>query len=501
MPKISDLRNKNAARIQAGGKTGTGVGNPQPPQASIQPTPTAPQDLPVGAGLPQRGMFSADLVLASDRSDSSRVFRGQGMRSATFPYQPQTIKTSPVIVTPATVSAAAAASSLALQTNGIANPNQKLQNLVNGAGISIVANPDGSVIITAAENGANAFELIDNFHAALGSANISGTAPGSGIGQLGWALLGDTGGEGGIIGGTFPNVGQFGWTNSGVASQAGWLTFGGSGGFSSAEYSQLSWGIADTPGSILTYTFKLEAPSLSPTNAFSMAQSAVYIGLTGPNINPYSSSISRPNFFIGVRYDTSTTAPSINDSFFTLEVVSNPVTVLDTYARNNTQGTTFVTSIAPTAGVWHTLTLDFTVAGSVTLTLDGQATLTATIPTLTVFGTISANVENGAALLSWTVGASTPQSFWNAGTLITASGFGAPLELLNGVWSLTASEENAIGFDVPGTTSGSSTATLTGFPSMIPLVMMGNDDTAAPTSDSRMMVIDFFSLIWNPLSS
>lgn len=48
--------------------------------------PTPPQDMPLGQGLPQRGMYSAQFVLSSDRSDSSRAFRGFGMRSAAFPY-------------------------------------------------------------------------------------------------------------------------------------------------------------------------------------------------------------------------------------------------------------------------------------------------------------------------------------------------------------------------------------------------------------------------------
>jgi hypothetical protein len=48
------------------------------------------------------------------------------------------------------------------------------------------------------------------------------------------------------------------------------------------------------------------------------------------------------------------------------------------------------------------------------------------------------------------------------------------------------------------TTSGSETATIEGYPSFIPILGMGNDDTASPNLISRLMVVDSFSLIWNP---
>jgi hypothetical protein len=496
MPTLAESRAKNAQRIAAGGQTGTGVG-PQPPNAPLVVAPSPQLDLPIGSGLPQRGTFPAEIVLGGDINDSNRTYRGQGMRSTTFPSATPQSTVTKTTVTEAVAAASVSAATLAIQIEGSPVPDQKVLNFIPVNGLTITFDQLGGVYFNVASTGGNAFQLIDQFHGAIASGNISGTTPGFGIGELGWTLLGNTGGQGGNIGGTFPNFGQFGWTNSGTASQAGWLTWAGSGDFSSSEYSQLSFGLADTPGSILTYIFKLESPSLSPVAAFNMAQTALYVGLTGPNINPYSSSISRPNFFIGVRYDTSTTAPSIDDSFFTLEVVSNPVIALDTYARNNTQGTTLVTSIAPTQGVWHTLILDFTVMGSVTLTLDGSVSLTATIPPLTVFGNISATVENGAALLGWNIGASTPQSFWNAGTSLTVSGFTSTLSALNGVWTLTAAVEQDVGFDLPGTLSGSETATLKGYPSMVPLFMMGNDDTATPTFNSRMIVVDYFELIWN----
>lgn len=93
MPTINQAIVRNRKRIAQGGDTKTGIGPEMQEPIHIAPTP--PQDL--STGLPQRGMFAANLVLASDRSDSSRVFRGQGMRSAAFPYPQPVIKTAPTI--------------------------------------------------------------------------------------------------------------------------------------------------------------------------------------------------------------------------------------------------------------------------------------------------------------------------------------------------------------------------------------------------------------------
>lgn len=495
MPSIKDAIRANQARIAGGGATGTG---PASPTAAPVVAPMPQSGLaPILA--PSRGNYPASFVLGGDINDSNPFPRQSNMRSSAFVNTPQQIKTSPVISTPTSEIVAPSVAGLTLETNNILNPNQKLQNII-GNGIDIEANPDGSVVFTVPQSSSNAFSLIDNFHGAIATSNISGTIPLLGIGELGWTLQGSTGNQGGIIGGTFPNVGQYGWANSDTASQAGWLALAGSGSYSTAGYSQQTYGLADTPGAFLTYVFKLDAAGALASNVdFDATNLAMYVGVTGPNIGGFvGASVSRPNFFIGVRYDVSS---PLSDSFFTLEVVSNPVTTLSTYIRDNTQGTTFVTDVAPDPGTWHTLTIDFTVAGQVTLTLDGTQTLTAAIPVLTVTGTISALAQNGAARLNWTVSGTAPQSFWNAGSIVTVSGFTSTLIPFNGVQSLTASDESFIGFDLPGVnTLGNGTATLSGFPSMTPLYMMGNASSTPSAQNLILFVADYFSLIWNPIS-
>lgn len=90
MPSIADSVKNTLARRAA---TGEPLPMENPPLPSTHVAPTPPIDAPTGLGLPQRGMFSANLILASDRSDNSRVFRGAGMRSPVFQISPPSVVT------------------------------------------------------------------------------------------------------------------------------------------------------------------------------------------------------------------------------------------------------------------------------------------------------------------------------------------------------------------------------------------------------------------------
>lgn len=182
------------------------ISAPRSPELA-SPSISAPLDLPIGGGLPQRGMFPANFVLSSDRSDSSRAFRGQGARSATFPYQTSapvaqklTVETitniiaaamsasapiTPIVPVPPTPSG-----SILLSTNSLPNPNQSALDLLSGNGMTLSVDAFGNVNIAGPQfktNGtANLLQTLQNLIAGSGititdggSGNISISAVGT----------------------------------------------------------------------------------------------------------------------------------------------------------------------------------------------------------------------------------------------------------------------------------------------------------------------------------
>lgn len=157
MPSLAEAIASNNQRI-------AGLNTPRQfvdPQSMVTP-PNPPQDAPAGLGLPQRGIFSANLVLASDRSDSSRVFRGNGMRSPVFPFSPtpQLAATTPTVITtnvttPASSSVPAPTPTLTFAD--IAGTLSYTQLPMSGVTLGSYTNTNLTVnaegIITAASNG------------------------------------------------------------------------------------------------------------------------------------------------------------------------------------------------------------------------------------------------------------------------------------------------------------------------------------------------------------
>jgi hypothetical protein len=345
--------------------------------------------------------------------------------------------------------------------------------------------------------------LRDDFHGNLNSASVTGGTTYQNIGQLGWVLLGGfaTTGPNGPLGGVPPNLGIYSWANNSVVSAAGWLTLSGSGGFSNSNFSQLSWALFEKPSWKMTFVFKVETANIPGQRTFITAQKSLYVGLSGPTLGALSTNnVSRPDQFIGVRFDTSTSAPSIGDTFFTLEVVANQTTS-GVFTRHNTQGTTFVTNVAPVAGTWHRLDIICNTAGKVTLVLDGSSTntLTASVPTYsfttTVTGSSTGTPTFGGAQLNW----SSTQGVWNSGSSVTVSGFTAGRAGLNGTFQLMGAEDLFVLYNLNSNiASGSDTVTLSGYPSWTPICTFGNDDTAAPSTDNALFCIDYWAFVWNP---
>jgi hypothetical protein len=339
----------------------------------------------------------------------------------------------------------------------------------------------------------------------ISSNNSAGTNTINNIGAYYWNLVSSAAPApaAGFLSSYPPNMGQYVWTNSATVNGASWLTFPvGGPGTDSFYASNIMYALAERPAWKATFVFKLESTQNLNTSLgtpFTTAGRAIYIGFTGSDFNALiSAPVSRPSIFMGLRFDTSTTAPSINDSFFTFEVVTNLPG--NSAVRNNVQGQTLVTTVAPIQGAWHRLDILCTTAGTVTMTLDGSASFTTTIPTATISFTSGANstfISNGVAKISLG-GSKTSVLVWGAGSSVTISGT-TSTPSINGTVVLTGASDTGIDWASPATMGNTNTAgTLVGYPVYTPLFMMGNSDVAGPTANTMMMDVDYFSFVWNP---
>lgn len=383
---------------------------------------------------------------------------------------------------------------LLLEVNGNKNATQTVLNLVEGDGITLSSDLTGDVTITGSATTIPV--LSDNFLPYL-SSTAAGTGPSSQIGQLGWQLGGSAGNNESFMGGQLTNLGQYGWANSASADVAGWLYINSAGNGTSGTWYQSGLALGESDSWTATWIFKVERP-LTVNTTYDITGKALYVGLCGPTLPAGFSHISRPDVFIGVRYDTTT---GLADTTFVLEAVGN--LTYSSSARHNTQGTTLVTAIAPVAGVWHTLNITYAGGGALTLTLDGTATLSTTLPTITVTTSSGDGVINaGQAAILLSAGSSGTNGalVWGTGSTITVSGFTSTGAVLNGT--------NTLYFNNGGTqmyfdttlgnvnTGGGQSISVSGYPQLVPFAMFGNDGTvASPTANTALLVVDYFSLV------
>jgi len=337
-----------------------------------------------------------------------------------------------------------------------------------------------------------------------GGTGYNGTGPASNIGELEWLSIG-TAPLLSIVGGTPPNLGSVQWYSNNAASSSAMLMLSGGG----ANVNNIgvwgsSWALFDNVDWILTWVFRFVPHYYSSGAVFDTTQKAIYIGLGGvttPGLIA-TTSISRPDTFYGLRYDTSTSGAGINDTNMTFEAVQNQTTTSP--ARNNTQGLTQVTTLVPDANNWHRLDMVCTSSGLLTMVLDGSPANTFNVTlspfTMTPAGGIGAflfGTTPNCAEITWL---SSLLGFWGMGSKITLAGF-VTKTVCNGTFSWQNPSE-AIGFiDLPvsaGSGSDSSGVTISGYPAVVPVVILGNDDTASPTYESMGIQVDYFSLVWNP---
>jgi len=485
-------------------------------QGLVVPTPSMKPDMPVPpitAPYPNPNFSSGPLpAISMMQPDMQRTFYNPAAAQDRLapPSATNNAVTGAQAISQTILNVGSGGSGPLLETNNQKNAVQSVLNLVAGTNISLSSDARGDVTIASTASGASdglthmrtpwetdpaAVILVDEFISNAGAGNTSSQ---TNIGSLGWFISGNASNLGdvnGALGGVPPYLGQYNWANTGTITQTGFLTFPG--GNLSGNFSQVSWALFDNPGWVMTFVFRVEPANNSSSRHFVFTKKALYVGLMGNTGSFYASnsSSSRPAIFIGIRYDTSTTAPSINDSFYTLEVVVNNEPT--TSARNNTQGTTFVTSVAPATGVWHRLDIICNTAGKVTLTLDGSNTntLTTTVPTYTLSGSISALAGNGNAHVFWTA-SSLGQGAWGTGSQITLAGFSTGA--LNSTFEAAAISPGTLDFDSSLTIGSDTGSSISGFPSVVPVFGFGNDDTAAPTANTASISVDYWSFAWNP---
>lgn len=403
-----------------------------------------------------------------------------------------------------------------IEVNGVNIPNQRLLNLT-GAGVT--TDNTGDVVFTSGggdglthgetpwESDPSFFNMRDDFYSSTGS--TTGT-----LGDLKWGLLAATGTIGKNVG-TPKNPG-----NLLIYPGAGTASVGASI-FQPASVSSVNWdsslALLDTPGWKCEWVFCLQRPFIgSVPQTFDITKMSMYVGLANDANLTSGTLVNRPAVFMGVRYDTDTTAPSIGDTTFWLEACFNGIH--GAYYRTNAQGTlggAVNTGITPVEGVYYRLTMSCAASGTVVMSLNGGGNSFSNTFTLTPFTSVltsglQVTESNGTitfagtpAVSSNTVGflATTP------GSKITVSGLTGGLAVYNLTYTVTP-RNTSTGFvpvyhaalGAPGVPGAS--YNLTGFQPVFPFAALSNDTAgSAPTASNRALWLDFFSLVWNPALS
>lgn len=169
-------------------------------------------------------------------------------------------------------------------------------------------------------------ELRDDF-VPFYSTTFGQTLPNNPVGELGWFLQPSSGAINLTQnGGNPPYIGWIAWDNNGTASSAASLLLNAgqtAGTETPSQFQRNSFALLENPGWKMTWVFKHDG-SFQSTGDFKTTKKAFYIGLSGAPIqNLTSGTVSRPDNFIGLRFDT-----SLSPGAFTLTSVAVGGTVL-----------------------------------------------------------------------------------------------------------------------------------------------------------------------------
>jgi hypothetical protein len=397
--------------------------------------------------------------------------------------------------------------------------------------IAVTASPVTNVTnnITGATDGLVHGDLVwehDPAYVELRDDFVTGTTADQNIGELGWNQMTSNGAfqhENSVYIPGMQNVGMIGmYPNSTLANDYAGISYGAGNSGNTIDGIGFSTGampLLDYPGWKCTYVFQFRRRSaqFAMSGAFNITKMSAYIGLFNcVNNNSGEALAGRPEAFIGVRYDTDTTSPSINDTTFWLEACFNAQNFTGPvrYNQQGTHGGAADTLMTPVEGRWYRLDIVCSIANSITLTLSGggqtfSTTFTLSYPIigyLPPFG--SANVfapsspTYAVSKISFSPGTLDYQNGvlgYGGGSLVGLSGFSVPGN--DGTYVVLGTISSGIGLYVGSALTGelgTSPVYATGYPALIPFAVCGNDTAgSAPTAGSRMLCIDYFSLVWN----
>ena len=503
MASIQDAVNKNAQRYAAGGEPGTA---PQPPATPLVSAP--PQDLPIQA--PQRGQIPISSVNPADINDSNRMYRGQGSRSATYPYPNRPAIASATSSVQASTAAAIspATAALLIQVNGAPTPLQTILDLIAGSGIVLTPDATGGVTIDSTASGDGnihgdplwnvddaVFWLRDDFSATSSlSANFSS--------QLYWSFTPPTGS---VISQSSapPCLGGLLLPGTGTSADVSIMVHGVRAAWT--NFQSQAWPLLDYPSWKCVWEFEVARPYVFSQStlpvSFSWTQVSTYVGLAAfPSGGAIGSSLCpRPPYFLGVRYDTDTTSPAISDATFKFEAVANSTSSTNR-SDLNVQGTVVDTGISAAEGSRYSLEIICTAFGSATLTLSNGTISFSSILTMPKYISTSASNQyyagNGIGQINPNV-ATVPAG---PGTQIAVSGIIGVDAAFNGTWTALGSGGTSFVNILMGGSIAFSTAnsTITCYPALVPYLAFGNDTTSSPMLNSKGLNVDFFAFDWNP---
>lgn len=253
------------------------------------------------------------------------------------------------------------------------------------------------------------------------------------------------------------------------------------------------------------FTFVRQPAINSIVSPFPLVKISMYVGLAcwgGSGL--ISTTDARPANFVGLRFDCDTTAPTIGDTTMVFECVSNANGTSAT--RNNTQGNTFDTGMAPTENVDYKFMLRCLTRGQVQMRLlnslggdTGWQTLN--VPKNSYSGGTS-NDNHGITTYTAS-GMSTNFALATAGTILDITGWtggtaGANFSVINNRFNTVAFDwfDGSFSYGT-ATTTNQTTAVVSFYPAYYFTCEFGNDTEASP-SNNRAIQLDFFSFVWNP---